>query len=99
MPSTHAPLLCAGITSYFPFIRHNELRPGSKVGIIGVGGLGHLALQYSSKLGHETVAISTSQSKKEEAFSFGARDFFLSSNPDNFKTQARSFDLLLSTAR
>eukprot|EP01102_Stenamoeba_stenopodia_P019446 TRINITY_DN7348_c0_g1_i1.p1 TRINITY_DN7348_c0_g1~~TRINITY_DN7348_c0_g1_i1.p1 ORF type:complete len:347 (+),score=60.64 TRINITY_DN7348_c0_g1_i1:241-1281(+) len=98
IPSEHAPLLCAGITTYFPFANHTELRPTSRVGIVGVGGLGHLALQFSRAMGYETVAISTSASKREEALSFGATDFLLSTEASNFTKNARSFDLILSTA-
>eukprot|EP01098_Paradermamoeba_levis_P000302 TRINITY_DN10308_c0_g1_i1.p1 TRINITY_DN10308_c0_g1~~TRINITY_DN10308_c0_g1_i1.p1 ORF type:complete len:374 (-),score=83.38 TRINITY_DN10308_c0_g1_i1:95-1141(-) len=97
IPSTFAPLLCAGITTFFPFTRHN-LQPGSKVGIIGVGGLGHLALQFSSKMGYETTAISTTASKEAEAKSFGAHNFLLSSQPEAFKKEAKTFDMVFSTA-
>jgi len=97
MPSNHAPLLCAGITTYFPFMQH-DLGHASKVGIIGIGGLGHIALQYSNAMGYETVAISTSESKREEAKEYGARDFLISKNEDEMKKNAHTFDLLLSTA-
>ena len=58
-------------------------KPGDRVGIIGIGGLGHLAIQFSAKMGYETVVFSTSADKEAEARSFGASEFYLLSEPEN----------------
>jgi len=97
MPSEYAPLLCAGITTYFPFV-HDNVRPSHKVAIIGIGGLGHLALQYSRALGLDTTAISTSENKREEALNLGAHHFMNSSKPEFQKEGFRKFDYILNTA-
>lgn len=70
------PLLCAGITTYAPLARY--VKRGDRVGIVGIGGLGHMALQYSRAMGADTWAISTSASKEAEARHFGANNFLLS---------------------
>jgi uncharacterized zinc-type alcohol dehydrogenase-like protein len=72
-PQEAAPLLCAGITVYSPVIKY--VKPGSKVAVLGLGGLGHLALQFASAVGAEVIAISRSQDKEQEARGFGATDF------------------------
>lgn len=74
--SEHAsPLQCAGATVYSALIK--TVKPGDRVGIVGIGGLGHLAIQFSAKLGYETVVFSTSAAKEAEARSFGAEEFYL----------------------
>jgi D-arabinose 1-dehydrogenase-like Zn-dependent alcohol dehydrogenase len=75
-----APLQCAGATVYTAII--NSTKPGDRVGIIGIGGLGHLAIQFSAKMGFETVVFSTSAAKEAEAKSFGASEFYLLSEPE-----------------
>ena len=81
LPSEHAaPLQCAGSTVYQAII--SSAKPGDRVGIIGIGGLGHLAIQFSAKMGYETVVLSTSADKEAEARSFGASEFYLLSEPE-----------------
>jgi D-arabinose 1-dehydrogenase-like Zn-dependent alcohol dehydrogenase len=81
MSSEHAaPLQCAGGTVYTAVV--NSTKPGDRVGILGIGGLGHLAIQFSAKLGFETIVFSTSAEKEAEAKSFGASEFYLLSEPE-----------------
>jgi D-arabinose 1-dehydrogenase-like Zn-dependent alcohol dehydrogenase len=81
IPSEYAaPLQCAGATVYSALV--NNIKPGDRVGIVGLGGLGHLAVQFSSKLGAETVVFSSSRNKEAEAKSFGASEFVLLSEPE-----------------
>ena len=81
LSSEHAaPLQCAGSTGYSALI--GSAKPGDRVGIIGIGGLGHLAIQFSAKMGYETVVFSTSADKEAEARSFGASEFYLLSEPE-----------------
>ncbi|NGM84363.1 NAD(P)-dependent alcohol dehydrogenase [Paenibacillus sp. 7124] len=91
-----SPLLCAGITTYSP-LKHWNAGPGKKVAIVGMGGLGHLAIQYAHALGAEVTVLSRSIGKKEEALSFGADHYFATSDPATFKTLANQFDLILNT--
>jgi alcohol/geraniol dehydrogenase (NADP+) len=91
-----APMLCAGITVYCPLRRY--LRPASRVAIVGIGGLGHLAIQFARAMGAEVTAISTSQSKAAEAAMFGAHHFANSTDPEQMKKLSGSFDLILNTA-
>lgn len=91
-----APLLCGGISVYAPLAR--LVRPGSRVGIIGIGGLGHLALQFARAMGAEVFAFSTSPDKQEEAHGFGAHRFVISADPGHMGRVAASLDVLLSTA-
>jgi uncharacterized zinc-type alcohol dehydrogenase-like protein len=91
-----APMLCAGITVYSPFRRY--LRPASRVGIIGIGGLGHLAIQFARAMGAEVTAISTTQDKATEAEQFGAHYFVASTDSEQMKKLAGSLDLLVDTA-
>jgi len=91
-----APLLCAGITVYAP-MRNHGVRPSSRVGVIGIGGLGHLGLQFAKTFGAEVTALSTSKDKEEEALKMGA-DFFVNTRDTaELKKIAGSFDFLLST--
>lgn len=91
-----APLMCAGITVYNP-IRTFGVFPGSRVAVIGIGGLGHLALQFARVFGAEVIAISTSPDKEAEAQSMGANHFVNSRDNEAMKKLAGSFDLILST--
>ena len=81
-----APLLCAGITVYSPMMRHKMNQPGKSLGVIGLGGLGHMAVKFGKAFGLSVTVISTSNSKKEEALNLlGADKFVLSSDPDQMK--------------
>jgi uncharacterized zinc-type alcohol dehydrogenase-like protein len=91
-----APLLCAGITVYNP-IRTLGVYPGSRVGILGIGGLGHLGIQFARVFGAEVTAFSSSADKEEEAHSLGAHHFVSSRDMAAIKKLAGSFDLILST--
>lgn len=90
-----APLLCAGLTSYAPLRNHTT--PSSRVGVIGIGGLGHLALKFAAKRGNEVTAISSSASKADDAGRFGAHHFVVSSDPAQMRKAAGSLDFILST--
>lgn len=91
-----APLLCAGITTYSP-LKHWNAGPGKKVAIVGMGGLGHLAVQYAHVMGAEVTVLSQSMKKKDEALSFGANHYFATSDPATFTELAGRFDLILNT--
>jgi alcohol/geraniol dehydrogenase (NADP+) len=91
-----APLLCAGITVYTPLRTYN-VSPASRVGVIGIGGLGHLALQFATVFGAEVTAFSTSPGKEEEARSFGAHHFCNTRESKGMKALAGSLDLVIST--
>ncbi|KEO84132.1 NAD(P)-dependent alcohol dehydrogenase [Tumebacillus flagellatus] len=91
-----SPLLCAGITTYSP-LKHWNAGPGKKVAIVGMGGLGHLAIQFAHALGAEVTVLSRSLNKKEEALSFGADHYFATSDPATFTELAGRFDLILNT--
>jgi uncharacterized zinc-type alcohol dehydrogenase-like protein len=91
-----APLLCAGITVYAP-LRNHGVRPSSRVGIVGIGGLGHLGLQFAKAFGAEVTALSTSKDKEAEAMELGADHFVNTRDTAELKRIAGSFDLLLST--
>ncbi|KAF9358273.1 hypothetical protein BGX26_002141 [Mortierella sp. AD094] len=93
-----APLLCAGVTTYSP-LKHHGAGPGKKVGVIGIGGLGHLGIQWARALNcDEVVAISTSDSKREEAAKLGATKFVNSKKPEDMKAAAKSMDIVLCTS-
>ena len=91
-----APLLCAGITVYSP-LRNLGVRPSWRVGVIGIGGLGHIGLQFAKAFGAEVTAFSTSKDKEEEALKLGAHHFVNTRETNSMKKLAGSFDLLLST--
>ena len=91
-----APLLCAGITTYSPLINW-EINSEKKVGIIGLGGLGHMGVKFSHALGAHTTMITSSEQKGDDARLLGADDVLLSSNPSSFTKENGSFDLLLNT--
>jgi uncharacterized zinc-type alcohol dehydrogenase-like protein len=91
-----APLLCGGITVYSP-LRNIGVRPFSRVGVIGIGGLGHMGIQFAHAFGAEVTAFSTSKDKEEEAKRLGAQHFVNTRETNAIKKLAGSFDLLLST--
>lgn len=90
-----APLMCGGITVYTPLARFT--RPAQRVGVIGIGGLGHLALQFARAMGCEVTAFSTSPSKEAEAKRLGAHEFVVSTDSQAMAKRAGYFDLLIST--
>ncbi len=89
-----APLLCAGITTYSP-LRHWGVTKGKKVGIVGIGGLGHMGVKFAHAFGAHTVVFTTSPSKKEDALRLGADEVVVSKNADEMKKHAYSFDFIL----
>jgi uncharacterized zinc-type alcohol dehydrogenase-like protein len=91
-----APLLCGGITVYSP-LRNLGVRPSSRVGVVGIGGLGHMGLQFARAFGAEVTAFSTSRDKEEEARRLGAHHFVNTRETNAMKKLAGSFDLILST--
>ncbi|UGB39197.1 NAD(P)-dependent alcohol dehydrogenase [Frateuria soli] len=91
-----APLLCAGITTYSP-LRHWGAGPGKKVGIVGIGGLGHMGIKLAHAMGAHTVAFTTSESKRQDAHDLGADEVVISKNPDDMARHAGSFDFILNT--
>ncbi len=91
-----APLLCAGITVFSP-MKIFGLQSHHKVGVIGIGGLGHLAIQFASKMGCKVSAFSSSIEKKSEAINFGADDFINSKDEKLLKSFANSFDFIITT--
>ncbi|HEY4143530.1 NAD(P)-dependent alcohol dehydrogenase [Pinirhizobacter sp.] len=91
-----APLLCAGITTYSP-LRHWKVSPGQKVGVIGLGGLGHMGIKFAKAMGAHVVMITTSPEKGKDAKRLGADEVLLSKDADAMAKHALSFDFLLNT--
>lgn len=91
-----APLLCAGITLYSP-LRHWDAKPGKKVAIIGMGGLGHMGVKLAAAMGAEVTVLSQSLKKQEDGKKFGAKHFYASSNPETFTKLAGTFDFIINT--
>ncbi|AZE17936.1 Alcohol dehydrogenase [Pseudomonas chlororaphis subsp. aureofaciens] len=91
-----APLLCAGITTYSP-LRHWNVGPGKKVGVVGIGGLGHMGIKLAHALGAHVVAFTTSDAKREAALQLGADEVVVSRNAEEMAAHAKSFDLILNT--
>ncbi|MEA3039861.1 MAG: alcohol dehydrogenase [Sphingomonadales bacterium] len=91
-----APLLCAGITTWSP-LRHWRIGPGKKVGIVGIGGLGHMGIKLAHALGAHVVAFTSSESKREDARTLGADDVVVTRNPGEMTAHAGSFDFILDT--
>ncbi len=91
-----APLLCAGITTYSP-LRRFHTKAGDKVGVVGLGGLGHMAVKLAAAMGAEVTMLSTSNSKEADARKLGAQHFGLTSDPATFKALAGTFDLIIDT--
>lgn len=94
-----APLLCAGITVYNPMMRHGMNQSGKSLGVIGLGGLGHMAVKFGKAFGLKVTVFSTTISKKEEALSvLGADNFVVSSDPEQMKAFSKSMDFIVDTA-
>ncbi|AEW99143.1 NAD(P)-dependent alcohol dehydrogenase [Streptantibioticus cattleyicolor] len=91
-----APLLCAGITTYSP-LKHWNAGPGKKVAVIGLGGLGHMAVKIAHALGAEVTVLSQSLRKKDDGLRLGADHYYATSDPKTFEELAGTFDLILST--
>jgi alcohol dehydrogenase (NADP+) len=91
-----APLLCAGITTYSP-LRHWNVRKGQKVGVVGLGGLGHMAVKLANAFGARVVVFTTSPGKGEDAVRLGAHDVVVSRNAAEMQKQLGSFDFILDT--
>ena len=91
-----APLLCAGITTYSP-MRHWGVSKGKKVGIVGLGGLGHMGVKIAAAMGAHVVLFTTSESKRADALRLGAKEVVVSKNADEMAAHANSFDFILNT--
>lgn len=94
--SVAAPILCAGITTYSP-LRHWGAGPGKKVAIVGMGGLGHMAVQLAHAMGAEVTVLSQTLNKMQDGLSLGADHYHATSDPETFKKLANTFDLILNT--
>ncbi|MGV8814218.1 MAG: NAD(P)-dependent alcohol dehydrogenase [Gelidibacter sp.] len=95
-PKGAAPLLCAGITTWSP-LRHWKVKKGDKVGVIGLGGLGHMGVKFAHALGAHVVMITTSPDKAQDAKALGAHEVLISKNEDDMKKHKNSFDFILNT--
>ncbi len=93
-PAGTAPLLCAGITTYSP-LRHWNVRKGQKVGIVGLGGLGHMGVKFAHAFGARVVLFTTSANKTADALRLGADEFVISKNEAEMQKHAASFDFIL----
>jgi uncharacterized zinc-type alcohol dehydrogenase-like protein len=91
------PFLCAGVTVFAPFIRHH-IKPTDRVGIVGIGGLGHLAIQFARAWGCEVTAISSSPDKRDQATELGADHFIATRDTNELAGATETFDFILSTA-
>src|SRR5699024_6702546 len=91
-----APLLCAGITTYSP-LRHWNVGPGQTVGVVGIGGLGHMGIKLAHAMGAHVVAFTTSESKREAAKALGADEVVVSRNADEMAAYTKRFDFILNT--
>ncbi|CAL8148742.1 unnamed protein product [Prunus armeniaca] len=97
--ATAAPLLCAGITVYASMVRRKMNQPGKSLGVIGLGGLGHMAVKFGKAFGLDVTIFSTSISKKEEALSqLGADNFVVSSDRNQMKALVKSVDFIIDIA-
>jgi len=95
-PDRAAPLLCAGVTTYSP-LRYFGVKAGDKLGVVGLGGLGHVGVKLGKAMGADVTVISRSAAKKEDALKMGADDFVLATKPEAFKSNNRRFDFVLDT--
>ncbi len=95
-PAGAAPLLCAGITTYSP-LRHWGVGKYHKLAVVGLGGLGHMAVKIANAMGTEVTVLSTSERKRQDAVRLGADDFAVTSNPESFAKRQRHFDYVLDT--
>ena len=91
-----APLLCAGITTYSP-LKHFGVKPGSEVAVVGLGGLGHMAVKLARAMGAKVTVLSSSESKRDDALALGAHEFAATRDPATFKQFARRFDLIIDS--
>ncbi|MFB9073127.1 NAD(P)-dependent alcohol dehydrogenase [Citricoccus parietis] len=91
-----APLLCAGITTYSP-LKHWGAGPGTRVGVVGFGGLGHMAVKIAHAMGAEVTVLSQSLRKQEDGERLGADHYYATSDPETFKTLSKSLDLIINT--
>jgi D-arabinose 1-dehydrogenase-like Zn-dependent alcohol dehydrogenase len=91
------PLMCGGATVWGPLYDHG-MKAGDRVGVVGIGGLGHLAIQYGSKLGYEIVVFSGTESKKEEAIGFGAAEFHATKGVNKFEGVQKLDHLIITTS-
>jgi alcohol dehydrogenase (NADP+) len=91
-----APLLCAGITTYSP-LRHWKVGPGQKVGVVGLGGLGHMGVKIAAAMGAQVAVFTTSPGKREDALRLGAHDVVVSRDPEQMAAQEGTFDFILNT--
>ncbi len=91
-----APLLCAGITTYSP-LRYLKVGKGHKVAVLGLGGLGHMAVKFAASFGAEVTMLSTSPSKEVDAKDLGAHNFALTTNPETMASLANTFDVIINT--
>jgi len=95
-PAAAAPLMCAGVTTWDP-LRRWQVGPGSTVGVVGLGGLGHLGVKFAKALGADVAVFTTSAAKGQAALELGADEVVLSAEPGALDAQARRFDFILST--
>ena len=91
-----APLLCAGVTTFSP-LRHWNVGPGTRVGVIGLGGLGHMAVKLAAAMDAEVTVLSQSLKKMEDGLRLGAKNYYATSDRDTFKNLRNSFDIILNT--
>ncbi len=91
-----APLLCAGITTYSP-LHHWNAGPGKKVAIVGMGGLGHMAVKIANAMGAEVTVLSQTLNKEEDGLAFGAKEYYATKDPETFEKLKGSFDLIINT--
>jgi len=91
-----APLLCAGITTYSPIRRWGDIK-GKKVGVVGLGGLGHMGVKFAKAFGAQVYVFTTSPKKREDALRLGAQEVIVSTDPQQMKAHAFSFDFILDT--
>lgn len=95
-PKQAAPLLCAGITTYSP-LRHFGVKPGDRLAVVGLGGLGHMGVKFGKALGADVTVVSHSPAKRDDALRLGARGFISTREPNDLKSNARAFDFILDT--
>ncbi|MGH8891970.1 MAG: NAD(P)-dependent alcohol dehydrogenase [Actinomycetes bacterium] len=95
-PAAAAPLLCAGITTYSP-LKHWQAGPGKNVAVVGLGGLGHMAVKIAHAMGTEVTVLSQSLKKQEDGLRLGADHYYATSDPDTFEQLAGTFDLIINT--
>lgn len=91
-----APLLCAGITTYQP-LRHWNVGPGTRVAVVGMGGLGHIGVKLAAALGADVTVLSQTLNKQQDGIRFGAHNYFATNDPATFPALERSFDFILNT--